>query len=50
MLCGTVDAIGGVRHADTFSATLEDPQLARQISLSYDVTILTPLRPVAREQ
>lgn len=46
MLCGTVDAIGGVRHADTFSAVLEDPQLGREISLAYDVAVLSPLRPI----
>nr|WP_321463914.1 DUF2848 domain-containing protein [uncultured Cohaesibacter sp.] len=40
MLCGTLSAIGGVRSALKYKLELEDPVLARQINLSYDVKLL----------
>ncbi|WP_319414233.1 DUF2848 domain-containing protein [uncultured Cohaesibacter sp.] len=40
MLCGTLGAIGGVRPALKYKLELEDPVLARQINLSYDVKLL----------
>lgn len=35
MLCGTLAAIGGVRAAPHFRATLTDPVLGREITLEY---------------
>lgn len=36
MMCGTLGAIGGVRPATQFRATLHDPILDRTIALTYD--------------
>lgn len=40
MLCGTFPAIGGVRPAGQFEATLHDPRLGRDITLSYAARVL----------
>ena len=40
ILCGTFPAIGGVRPAAKFRATMRDPIRAREISMSYEARIL----------
>lgn len=40
MLCGTLAAIGGVRPAARFRATLTDPVLGRDISMEYRAAVL----------
>ncbi|SDZ27056.1 Protein of unknown function [Jannaschia faecimaris] len=40
MLCGTLGAIGGVRPATRFRATLTDPVLSREIALEYTTATL----------
>jgi len=40
MFCGTLAAIGGIRPAEQFTATLEDPVLGRSITCSYQIDVL----------
>ena len=40
MFCGTLPAIGGIRPATQFAATLEDPVLGRSITCSYQIDVL----------
>lgn len=40
MLCGTLGAIGGVRPAQQYRMTLEDPVLGKRITMAYAVTPL----------
>ena len=40
MLCGTFPAIGGVRAAEKFRASLVDPQTDREILLEYEARVL----------
>jgi hypothetical protein len=40
MFCGTLGAIGGIRPAAHFTATLEDPVLERSITCSYQIDVL----------
>src|SRR5262249_54518645 len=40
MFCGTIAAIGGIRPAARFGATLEDPILGRSMACSYRINVL----------
>ncbi|MGR3502090.1 DUF2848 domain-containing protein [Pseudaestuariivita sp.] len=40
MLCGTLPAIGGVRAASAFKASLTDPATGRQLSMEYKIITL----------
>ena len=40
MFCGTLGAIGGIRPAARFMASLEDPILGREMSCEYNVDVL----------
>jgi hypothetical protein len=40
MFCGTLGAIGGIRPATRFTASLEDPILGREMSCEYAVDVL----------
>jgi hypothetical protein len=40
MLCGTLAAIGGVRPAPAFRATLGDPETGATLTLAYAVDLL----------
>lgn len=40
LFCGTLSSIGGIRHAARFDCELEDPVIARVMTLRYDVTVL----------
>ena len=47
LFCGTVPAIGGIRPAAHFRASLHDPVLGRSITFGYGIDVLDVLLPPA---
>ena len=45
LFTGTFPAIGGIRPADHFRASLDDPVTGRSITLDYHIDVLDVLRP-----